>query len=119
MSNLPKLVRDKIPEILASSGLKHDIEVLSVEDYITALDAKLLEEVNEYCESRTSKNPDYLEELADIYEVIMALETALGYKKGDLRSRVAKKRTERGAFERRILLKKIYEDDKRLKEEVN
>lgn len=112
MSKLPKLVRDKIPEILASSGLKHDIEVLPIEDYIMALNAKLLEEVNEYCECHESKNPDYLEELADIYEVIMSLETALGYKKGELRLRASKKRLERGAFERRILLKKIYESDK-------
>lgn len=112
MSNLPKLVRDKIPEILASSGIRHDVEVLSTEEYIKALDTKLLEEVNEYYESHESEYPDYLEELADIYEVIMALATALGYKATDLRSRASKKRSERGAFDSRILLKKIYESDK-------
>lgn len=112
MSKTPKLVRDKIPEILASSGLSHDIEVLSTEDYIKALEDKLLEELNEYYESRESRNPDYLEELADIYEVLIALVVALGYTNADLINRVATKRANRGSFERRFLLKKIYEEEK-------
>ena len=111
MSNLPKLVRDNIPNILADSGLRHDIEVLSKDDYIVALEAKLSEELNEYFEARVSEYGDSLEELADLHEVIISLAIALGYTSGDLDNRIYKKRRERGGFEKRILLKKIYEEE--------
>lgn len=110
MSKLPKLVRDKIPEILASSGIRHDVEILSTDQYIKALEDKLTEELNEYYESRKSEYADGLEELVDLYEVILALAFALGCSKCELDKRLTKKRSERGGFKNRILLKKIYEE---------
>lgn len=111
MSNLPKLVRDNVPEILASSGLRHDIEVLSNEQYIKALEDKLLEELNEYYESRKSEHADGIEELVDLYEVTLALVNALGCNMYDFDNRVIKKRNDRGSFRSRFLLKKIYEEE--------
>ena len=43
-----KLVRDKIPEIIATTGKKCVVEILNDEDYLKMLDAKLDEELAEY-----------------------------------------------------------------------
>lgn len=101
--NLPKLVRDKIPDIIRASGKECEIEILSDEDYIKALDAKLDEEVAEYHESHS------LEELADILEVILAISYARGYGGSALIDTNTDKRYERGGFGDRILLKEIKE----------
>lgn len=100
---IPKLVRDKIPDIIKNSGHKYDIEILSDELYIKALDAKLIEELTEYYESHN------LEELADLLEVIYAATNALGYTVEDLEAIRVVKAHERGKFDKRIFLKKIYE----------
>lgn len=61
-----KLVRDRIPEIIESSGKTCTVEILSDEDYLCMVDAKLDEELAEY-----HKNQN-IEELADLLEVIYA-----------------------------------------------
>lgn len=43
-----KLVRDKIPEIIEADGKVCRTHILSNEEYIVALEAKLNEEVAEY-----------------------------------------------------------------------
>ena len=59
-----KLVRDRIPEIIETSGNTCVTEILSDEDYLRMLDAKLDEELAEY---HADQN---IEELADLMEVI-------------------------------------------------
>lgn len=61
-----KLVRDRIPEIIESSGKSCTTEILSTEEYLRMIDAKLEEELTEY---HTDQN---IEELADLLEVIRA-----------------------------------------------
>lgn len=102
---LPKLVRDKIPDIIRASGKECEIEILSDEDYIKALDAKLDEELAEYHESHS------LEELADLMEVIFAVAKARGYRPHALTAASCDKYKERGGFISRILLKEIKEKD--------
>ena len=65
-----KLVRDRIPEIIESSGGICVTEILSDEDYLRMLDAKLDEEMAEYHADRN------IEELADLMEVIRACAVA-------------------------------------------
>lgn len=96
-----KLVRDRIPEIIRASGKTCEVEVLSDEEYLKMLDAKLDEELEEYRESRS------LEELADLLEVLYAVATARGYTVEQLESVRAEKATERGAFTQKILLKEV------------
>ena len=96
-----KLVRDRIPEIIRASGKTCEVEVLSDEEYLKMLDAKLDEELEEYRESRS------LEELADLLEVLYAVATARGYTIEQLESVRAEKATERGAFTQKILLKEV------------
>ena len=59
-----KLVRDRIPEIIAASGKNCVTEILSDEDYLCMIDAKLDEELAEYHKDQN------IEELADLIEVI-------------------------------------------------
>ena len=98
-----KLVRDRIPEIIESSGKFCTTEILSAEDYLRMIDAKLDEELAEYQESKS------LEELADLLEVMGAVVKARGYTWDELTTVRKKKREERGGFEKRILLKEVYE----------
>lgn len=98
-----KLVRDNIPEIIKTSGKECDIKILSDEEYQQMIDAKLDEELAEYHEDQN------LEELADLLEVIYAAADARGYSSAELEACRLKKRTERGGFERKILLKQVRE----------
>jgi len=50
-----KLVRDRIPEIIESSGKSCSIEILSAEDYLRMLDAKLDEVSKGWKTSRMGK----------------------------------------------------------------
>ncbi len=99
-----KLVRDKIPEIIEASGKKCVTSVLSEEEYLKKIDEKLAEELEEYYKDRN------LEELADLVEVIYAAAKARGYTTEELECCRRKKADERGAFEKRILLKSVGDD---------
>lgn len=99
-----KLVRDRIPEIIETSGKTCTTEILSPEDYLRMLDAKLDEELAEYHKDQN------VDELADLLEVIYAAAIARSYTLEDLEQIRAEKAAKRGGFEKRILLKDVYED---------
>lgn len=96
-----KLVRDRIPEIIGRTGGSCETEILSEEDYLLYLDAKLSEELGEY---QQSKSP---EELADLLEVIYALASARGCSREELEGIREEKKEKRGGFEERILLLRV------------
>ena len=98
-----KLVRDKIPEIIESDVKTCKTELLSDEEYIKMIDAKLDEELAEYHKDQN------IEELADLMEVIYAAALARGYSLEDLEMVREKKVQERGGFEKRILLREVVE----------
>ena len=98
-----KLVRDRIPEIIEAGGSTCVTEILSDEDYLKMVDAKLDEELAEYHQDQ------YLEELADLTEVIHAAVIARGYTLEDLERVRAEKAAKRGGFQKRILLKEVKE----------
>lgn len=100
-----KLVRDKIPEIIGKSGKTCETEVLSEEDYLKMLDAKLNEELAEYHKDQN------IEELADLLEVIYAATKARGYTLEQLELVRKEKAEKRGGFEKRILLKTVTTPD--------
>ena len=99
-----KLVRDKIPKIIEQSGKTCVTEILSDEEYLKMVDAKLDEELAEYHEDQN------IEELADLIEVIYATVTARGYTLEDLEKVRAEKAAKRGKFQNKILLKKVVEN---------
>ena len=93
-----KLVRDKIPEIIASKGGKAEIRILSDEEYACFLEEKLDEEVAEFHRDRNA------EELADILEVVYALAASMGCSRKELLEVYEKKHEARGGFAEKILL---------------
>lgn len=99
-----KLVRDRIPEIIEAKGDKCEINILSDEEYLKMIDAKLDEELAEYHKDQN------IEELADLLEVVHAAAIARGYTLEQLEAIRAKKAGERGGFEKKILLINVTSD---------
>ena len=93
-----KLIRDKIPEIIAQNGGKATFRQLSTEEYNHFLEMKLDEEVEEYHLDHT------VEELADILEVVYALAKVHGCTREELLAVYEKKHVQRGGFDKRLLL---------------
>lgn len=93
-----KLVRDKIPQIIAQNGGKANTRILEDGEYRRYLEEKLDEEVAEFHHDHTP------EELADILEVVYALSADLGYSREELEKLREKKRQERGGFDEKIFL---------------
>ena len=98
-----KLVRDRIPEIIETSGRKCVCSMLIDHDYLVKLDEKLNEELAEYQESKS------LEELADLLEVIRAVAAARGSSYDEVEALRRKKAAERGGFEKKVFLSEIIE----------
>lgn len=93
-----KLIRDQIPEIIAAKGQTSKTHIASDEEYWTKLKEKLTEEVAEFAKDES------IDELADVMDVIAAIQS---YKKFDSQAVEAlriKKRQERGGFDKRIIL---------------
>jgi len=99
MKQYNKLIRDKIPEIIQAEGRKCTIEVLSDKDYLSHLNKKLVEEVNEYTESND------IEELVDLEEVLRAILDAKGVDYDAFEEIRLSKVNKRGAFKKKLLLK--------------
>lgn len=102
---LPKLVRDYIPDQIVKNNLSVMYSFADERDYKLYLERKLVEEVTEYLESNSP------EELADILEVIFSLA-----KEQDLNERalmkIRKAKAKRaGAFENKIILKEINTEE--------
>ena len=98
-----KLVRDKIPEIIAGNDdLEIETKVLSREEAITELKKKIVEEGEELISS--NKLDDIKDELADIQEIIYALERETGIKREEVEEIRKTKAKKRGGFEKRTFL---------------
>jgi predicted house-cleaning noncanonical NTP pyrophosphatase (MazG superfamily) len=99
-----KLVRDKIPEIIAAAGCQPVTRVLDDADYQAALRAKLLEEAHE---AQEAPDGQLASELADVLEVLKALAAAHDMSWEDVVAEASRKRTERGGFDNRIFLEYV------------
>lgn len=104
-----KLVRDRIPEIIESSGKTCLTATLSDEAYLHMLDLKLEEELAEYQESKS------MEELADLIEVIAAVAKARGCSWEQLLQIRNQKRGKRGGFDKKILLMEVSDAPAKVK----
>ena len=101
MTEHNKLVRDLIPDIIQNSGRTAHISTLSENDYLAALEQKLLEETREYLQAPCT------EEIADILEVIEAICAARHYDMQQVLSVKTQKTAQRGGFEKRIFLESV------------
>jgi predicted house-cleaning noncanonical NTP pyrophosphatase (MazG superfamily) len=96
-----KLVRDRIPHIIRESGRQPQIVTIGEDAIRTALEMKLSEEVAELLAAPDGAR---LEELADIYELLLALAREIDVSEQQLREAALAKRTTRGSFDKRSWL---------------
>ena len=99
-----KAVRDKIPEIIRSRGKQCTTKTVDDPTFLRYLEYKLLEELEEYLES---KKPG---ELADLLEVILRIAELKGLSREDLESLRARKADERGGFANNQILLTVEGD---------
>jgi len=100
-----KLVRDHIPEIIASTGKQYSTRILENQEYISELRKKSREELEEYMNA--DSNMAAIEELADLLEVISSLAKVHGSSIEEVEKVRNDKFKERGGFNKRILLVEV------------
>ena len=93
-----KAIRDKIPEIIHDSGYDCNVKTLNDDEFLSKLEEKLIEELQEYQESKS------VEELADILEIIYRISELKGTSKEQLDKLKDKKSQERGTFKDNLFL---------------
>lgn len=98
----PKLIRDKIPNMIARGGEVADIRTLNDSEYEFYLRKKILEEARELFEADSDEH--VLEEAADVAEIVEALIEFKGYSQKDINKVRQEKLESRGGFKKRILM---------------
>ena len=99
----PKLIRDKIPQLVESQGKTAPTRILTDDsEYLKYLLAKLIEEATELANAETTHNQE--EELADVYEVLNAVLELLKLTQADIATVQDEKRQKRGGFKERLLM---------------
>ncbi len=96
-----KLIRDRIPEIIANEGKTYLTEVMEVQDYQQALLIKLVEEAQEAAAAKPDK---LMIELADLMEVIQATMQAFEILPEEVRRVQQERQSNRGGFDKRLKL---------------
>jgi predicted house-cleaning noncanonical NTP pyrophosphatase (MazG superfamily) len=102
MALFNKLVRDRIPEIIEAAGLHPIMRTLDTTEYILALRAKMLEEVQELLDASTAA--EITAEAADLIEVLAAYCDASDTTMDSVFSERRRKAESRGVFEKRLFL---------------
>lgn len=105
--NYNKLVRDNIPEIINLDGKVAVTRVLNDVEYYKSLVQKLSEETQEFLLSNE------VEELVDIYQVIIAILESQGISMQEFETMCQKKAIERGGFKKKIFLSYVEYDETR------
>ena len=95
------MVRDRIPEIIQSSGRSYETHIAEEKEYEKMLLTKLHEEVDELIETPC------MEEIADIYEVLDSIISHYDFDRREVEKIKLKKRNDRGGFENRIILEHV------------
>ena len=97
-----KLVRDKIPEVIAGdNGKTCKTRIMEDEEYLETLNIKMQEELKEYLESGD------VEELADLEEVLRAILDVKKVSYEDFEKIRNLKVEKRGAFKKKIFLESV------------
>ena len=105
MAYYNKLVRDQVPGTLRASGRKVVTRTIHGKELMAALRAKVDEELGEFDAAATDELA--AAELADLLEVVVALAKARGCTEAKLTELRAQKATERGTFDRAVLLVEV------------
>ena len=103
-----KLVRDNIPDIIASDNRTPITRILDQEEYKQELEKKLLEEYNEVVHTTTSQ--ERIEELSDMLEIMISLAQLENKTLNDIVESANSKRVKNGGFNKRIYLEKVISE---------
>ena len=106
MKQYNKLIRDRIPEIIAAKGEKAVTRILDDKEFAKALVSKLVEEAKE-AEAAAGDKTELTKEIGDMWEVIEALIVHFGLDQREIASVKAKRLTERGGFTKKIFLERV------------
>lgn len=101
---MKKLVRDKIPKIIASKWENCEYFIADENSYFNALLAKVLEESIEV--SKAENDAELKEEIADLYEVLDALIKNKNFSRDEILEIQKEKRDKKWGFEKKIILTK-------------
>lgn len=98
-----KLVRDKIPDIIKSSGHQYKHHVADTAELKWRLYEKMREELDEFV------NTPCLDEAADMYEVFLNICNLHDYTIEDVVKAARAKNLSRGSFKEGIVLEEVIE----------
>lgn len=104
-----KLVRDRIPEIIAADGLKVETKLLSSEEVINYLKQKSVEEAQELAEA--TEVEEIKKEMADLEEVLLSLRERLDISSAEIEEVRQVRAEKRGRFEKGIYLVRTYKEE--------
>lgn len=96
-----KLIRDRIPEIIEKSWKEPIYRIAEGDEFLYLLNAKLYEQLNEYSESGD------IEELADLYEVVLSILEFKGVSFDEFEIIRINKREKRGSFSKGYVLEEV------------
>jgi predicted house-cleaning noncanonical NTP pyrophosphatase (MazG superfamily) len=108
MPTYNKLVRDRIPVVIESTGKKFLTRILNETEYIEQLEKKAYEELEEY--GNTDNKKDAIEELADLLEIIHALAEYHGSSIEEVEEVRKLKAEKRGGFKEKIFLIEVEDE---------
>lgn len=103
-----KLVRDKIPQIIKEQGKQCETKVLKDDEFLSMLNVKLQEELDEY---KADKETEVVGELADLVEVVYSILKHKGISLEEFERVRKSKRDERGGFDEKLLLISVWEKE--------
>jgi predicted house-cleaning noncanonical NTP pyrophosphatase (MazG superfamily) len=103
-----KLVRDRIPEIIKSSGKSCKIRILHEDEYVRKLRKKAFEELEEYMSAKDDETA--IEELADVLEIIHALAEYHGAPIEKVEKVRTQKAEKRRGFKEKIFLLEVEDE---------
>lgn len=104
-----KLIRDKIPEIIAQDNAIPKVSILSPERFREELNRKILEEAQELKEAQSRE--DVINELADIKEILLAIAVSEGIDWEEVEQKRKTKLAKRGGFENKLFLEEVQEQN--------
>ena len=96
-----KLIRDKIPQIIESSGGKYVVRVMDEDEFRAELRKKLIEEAKEV---QKSEKAELVKELADVLELLKSIAKSEGVNFKLVEEKRKQRKRERGGFRKRLFL---------------